>query len=130
MRPSDNFSMKRVSFLLNSLVLLSLFTIVSCGSDNQLSGKSSSSSSNSLTGAECGCNSTYLPVCGRNSLTGTNQTYDNQCIASCFKASNIVQARCECEEDMMVCGVDGREHTECEARNFRIVIKNYGPCSR
>jgi hypothetical protein len=117
--------MKRIS-LFHSFVLTTLIILSSCGSDNNLSGKSSST--NSLTAGQCACTASYLPVCGRNS-SGINVSFDNQCIASCNKATNIIQGNCECSETLRVCGTDGGDYTECEARFYHITVKKYGTCA-
>ncbi len=102
--------MKRISLILNSIALLSLLTIASCGSDNSLSGKSTTSGSNSLTGGNCAATATYSPVCGSNSIT-----YDNIEIAKCYGVTQTVQGNCICTEKP-VCGDDGKTYTECEAQ--------------
>ncbi len=120
--------MKRTSLLFHSLVLLFLLTLASCGSDNALTGKPSSTSNSISLGAECSCDSSYSPVCGVNT-SGNEVSYDNKCIAGCYKATRLVGGNCVCSESLRVCGVDNRDYTECEARMYRIVVKKYGSCS-
>lgn len=115
-------------FVVRSLFFTFFLLLASCGADNTTGAKITKSGSNSLSGAECSCTSGYAPVCGKNS-SGNNISYDNQCIASCYKATNIVQGNCECSESLRVCGTDGGDYTECEARIYHITIKKYGTCA-
>ncbi len=118
--------MKRMSQILYSLGLLTLLILSSCGKDEL----AASSNSNPLTGGQCSCNSSEMPVCGINPA-GNHVTYPNICIASCYQATNTVQGRCNCSESL-VCLSDGRSLTECNAqaaiRNNRslTIVKFYG----
>jgi hypothetical protein len=120
--------MKRI-FLFRSFIFVCFLILASCGSDKKaVNIQSASSGSNSLTGTECACSSAYAPVCGVNNV-GKKVSYDNQCIASCFKATSIVQGNCDCSETLIVCGSDGSQLTECEAVRKNIQISKYGSCS-
>ncbi|MBC7713323.1 MAG: hypothetical protein H7177_08290 [Rhizobacter sp.] len=119
--------MKRM-FLFRSFIFACFLVLASCGGDNTTGAKAASSNTSSLTGGECACAATYAPVCGKNS-SGNNISYDNQCIANCYKATNVVQGNCECSEALRVCGTDGGDYTECEARIYHITIKKYGTCA-
>ena len=82
---------------------------MSCGSDNNLMGKGSSSSTSTLSG-ECKFDSSYSPVCGSNNIT-----YDNISIATCKGATLTSQGNCLCSE-RPVCGDNGVTYTECDAQ--------------
>lgn len=90
--------MKRISLLLNSLALLSLLTIVSCGSDNQLS-TSSSGNSKSALGQQCSCTSEFSPVCD----TNNSVSYENICLAKCYGVTTTVPAHCSPDATLWVC---------------------------
>ncbi|NOT79242.1 MAG: hypothetical protein HOP07_09620 [Bacteriovoracaceae bacterium] len=103
--------MKKFSLLLTFLIFGTLFTLASCGGDLSLGSKSNTSSQSSLTGKECGCTASYMPVCGVNNIT-----YDNICIANCYGVSQTVQGNCICSS-RPVCGSDGNTYTECDAQS-------------
>ena len=118
--------MKRLAQLLNLFVFITLLTLASCGNGDSL-GKIGSSSNSLDSGAKCGCDTSYFPVCGSNGVT-----YDNICIASCYKVARTVQGNCICS-GRYVCADDGRSYTECDAqaaiRNGYIrKIVQYAPC--
>jgi hypothetical protein len=100
--------MKRMSKILYSFCLLTLLLLTACGKDNNTSGTSSGTSS--LVGGSCSCTATYSPVCGANDIT-----YDNICIANCYKVTETLQGNCICTE-RPVCGDNGRTYTECDAQ--------------
>lgn len=118
--------MKMFSSILHFLILTSLTLFVSCGSD-KLSKNTTASNQSTLT-AQCSCSSAYSPVCG---LTpqGLEITYDNTCLAQCHGSTTIVQGNCICSESLVVCGEDGRDYTECYARDIaRVKIVKFSPC--
>lgn len=119
--------MKRMSQILYSFGLLTLLILSSCGSDNS-TGVSSSTSP--LSGAQCSCNTSEMPVCGINP-NGNTVAYLNMCAANCFGATNIVQGHCVCSESL-VCLSDGTTRTECNAQaairlnRSLTIVKFYG----
>lgn len=118
-----------MSQILYSLGLLTLLIFSSCGKDNSTVG---GSGTNTLTGEQCACNSAEMPVCGINTY-GNSVTYPNQCIASCNKATNVVQGHCNCSESL-VCLSDGRTVTECNAQaairiNSSLTITKFYGCN-
>ncbi len=109
-----------------SFFLLSIF-IASCGAD-KLKQSYTPAKAISALGSQCSCDSTYSPVCGSNGLT-----YENICAANCYKIYEIAPGNCECSESLMVCGDDGRSHTECAARDKLLSgeitkITKFAPC--
>lgn len=122
---SDKASMKRGLTLLHFMIVSMLLVLASCGSDNSTGTKAASNQS-ALSG-ECSCNSENMPVCGM-APNGNYLDYMNSCHASCNKATNVVGGHCICQESTLVCGVDGRDYTECEAHAYRVKIKKYSPC--
>ena len=104
--------MKRMSQILYSFALVTLLILSSCGKDNQTSAPASKTTAtqNTLSGDTCGCTATYSPVCGVNNIT-----YDNVCIATCYKVTHTSQGNCICTQ-RPVCGDNGETYTECEAQ--------------
>jgi len=119
--------MKRMSQILYSLGLLTLWILSSCGKDISTGAASSTSP---LNGGQCACNSSEMPVCGIN-LYGNHITYPNICIANCYQATNTVQGRCNCSRDL-VCLSNGQTTSECEAQALiranrdLTIVKFYG----
>lgn len=101
--------MKRTSVFLHSLLLLSLISVTSCGSDKSIVKNSGGSGTNTLVG-ECSFTSEYSPVCGANNITYTNQKH-----ASCYGVTQTVQGNCICTESP-VCGDNNFTYTECDAQ--------------
>lgn len=101
--------MERTSKFLHLFILSTLLAMTSCGSDNSLGDKSTSSSS-TLIGGKCAANASYSPVCGANDIT-----YDNADIAKCYGVTQTVQGNCICTQKP-VCGDNGVTYTECEAQ--------------
>lgn len=73
--------------------------VASCGADNnkkppgEVSSNSLSSTANTTVATQCGCTTEYKPICGLNP-SGKTQTYDNECVAKCFKATTQHYMRC------------------------------------
>lgn len=101
--------MKRMSKILYSFGLLALLILSACGKDQTTTG--TSTAQNALNGGACSCTATYSPVCGANDIT-----YDNICIANCYKVTQTVQGNCICTE-RPVCGDNGVTYTECNAQD-------------
>lgn len=120
--------MKRMFLFLYSFGLFALLILSSCGSDNSTG--SIASSTNTLNGAQCSCNTSEMPVCGINP-DGNTVAYLNMCAANCFGATNIVQGHCVCSESL-VCLSDGTTRTECNAQaairlnRSLTIVKFYG----
>lgn len=108
------------------MVLAMLFVLASCGSDKM---STPAANSQSALKSECGCNTENMPVCGL-SPSGNYLDYMNSCQAKCngVKEKEYFGGHCICEESTIVCGVDGRDYTECEAKAYRVTIKKYSPC--
>ena len=104
--------MKKIFLLFHFLVFSSLWIVASCGVDN-LSKKetSTASTTSSLNGGECACNTVYSPVCV------DNVSYDNACMAACYSKSKPIQGHCVCSQEL-VCGDDGKTYTECTAQQY------------
>ncbi|MFA6237183.1 MAG: hypothetical protein WC635_07645 [Bacteriovorax sp.] len=112
--------MKRFAIAISFTVLF--LHLSSCGADKLKTKQASSGLSNLSSG--CACTSSYSPVCG------DGRDYDNTCIAQCFGAQVINAGHCNCSSaSTLVCGIDGNDHTECEARNSNIQIVKYIPCT-
>lgn len=105
---------KLISISNTSIIILFLITIVSCGSDksNTKNDNANSSITNGLA-AQCACTASYMPVCGVKD--NTYVTYDNICIADCYKVTQTVQGNCICT-NKPVCGDDNQTYTECDAQ--------------
>jgi hypothetical protein len=99
--------------------------IASCGADTlKKSNSTKTSAINNSSVASCLCTSDFSPVCG-----GTDKkSYENACLAKCFGNNTYTAGNCQCNADLMVCGVDGQSYTECEARTSKITIKKYVAC--
>ena len=123
---SDEDCMERTKYFLNFVVLITILIVSSCGKDNSTVKKAgNSSTSESLVGKECSCDSTYMPVSGINSY-GATVTYDNICLANCHGLSGIVQGQYPCRDSLEVCldnGYNGSlpPMTECKAQ---VAIRN------
>ncbi|TDP53993.1 Kazal-type serine protease inhibitor-like protein [Bacteriovorax stolpii] len=123
--------MKRFVTFLRLFSLTTLLVLASCGSDKM---QGASTGSNSLTGGQCACNSSYSPVCGYN-----NVTYDNLCQAKCYygdEANKFAQGSCNCSDSGPVCGDDNKTYiNECEAQaairnGFMKRIVKFSDCNR
>lgn len=119
--------MKRISQILYSLGLITLLILSSCGKNEMSQPKAPNQSALNNNGGACSCDTTYLPVCGVNNIT-----YDNACIASCYKVTKISQGNCICTE-RPVCADDGKTYTECYAQTLLRYgtikkIVSYGSC--
>ena len=103
--------MNRIFKIFHLFSFLTLLVLASCGAEIK-SAKLTSSSSNFL-GTQCACNSTYSPICGSD-----GKDYENTCIATCFKATEVKQGSCNCSNTKTVCGDDGNPYTECDAQDL------------
>lgn len=112
--------MKRMQLILYSLSLISLLILSSCGVD--LSTNNKGVSSNTLLANECELNSEYMPVCGTD-LNGKKVDYENISLAKCYKATNVIQGKCECSKpsERLVCMSNEESLKECAAQ---AAIKN------
>ena len=118
---SDEDCMERTKYFLNFVVLITILIVSSCGKDNSTVKKAgNSSTSESLVGKECSCDSTYMPVSGINSY-GATVTYDNICLANCHGLSSIVQGRYPCTQEL-VCMDD--KYTSLSECNAQAAIRN------
>ncbi|MDO9184115.1 MAG: Kazal-type serine protease inhibitor domain-containing protein [Bacteriovorax sp.] len=102
------------------------FTTVSCGVDKTKITASSSSNNSSLTGdLTCDCITTSTPVCGVN-----GKNYLNSCVAECNEVVIAKEGHCVCSNELLVCGSDGQNHTECDAvSSTRYKIIKFTPCN-
>ena len=107
-----------------SILFCALFLLLSsCGADKLKKNASTATISN--LSVSCGCTSTYSPVCSG------GKDYDNICIAQCFGTAAVSPGHCDCNSStVLVCGIDGQNHTECEAKNSNIEIVKYIPCGQ
>jgi hypothetical protein len=114
--------MKKVlTILLYSFLLL----ISACGADKLKTTKVTNAVEQNLTGKTCACNSSHEPVCGTDGLE-----YDNSCISQCFGVTVKEVGHCNCANNSIkVCGADGVDYTECEAKEKKIQIVKFIPCS-
>lgn len=114
--------MKRTKYFLNFVALITILMITSCGKDNSTVKKTASngSTTESLVGKECSCDSTYMPVSGINSF-GATVTYDNICLANCHGLASIVQGRYPCTQEV-VCMDD--MYTSLSECNAQAAIRN------
>lgn len=110
-----------------SFILLTIL-LASCGAD-KLKPKPNSSVSNLNSASQvCQCTSESNPVCGV--VNNIKKDFDNSCVANCFSALSITAGHCDCSQNpIMVCGSDGRDYTECDAKNLGIKIVKFVPCS-
>lgn len=110
------------------LALMALTLLTSCGAD-KLNTKPGSSVSNLNSSSQvCQCTSENSPVCGI--VNNAKKDFDNVCVANCFSATSITAGHCDCSQNpIMVCGSDGRDYSECDARNLGIKIVKFVPCS-
>lgn len=107
------------------LIAILSITLTSCGVDKLKLPIKASDKSNLNQGMACGCNSSYSPVCASD---GNN--YDNSCIAECKQVTVTKVGHCVCSNEMIVCGSDGQNHTECEAVNSTSYqITKFIPCN-
>lgn len=100
------------------------FYLLSCGNSLSTSTKDSKSSIVQGSTSSCLCNTNYFPVCGSND----KKSYENACLAKCFGNSSYTAGNCQCNADLLVCGVDGQSYTECEAKTSNIALKKYVAC--
>lgn len=105
-----------------SLFIL-LVLVASCGAD-KLKPKATTNQFGLNAGPECSFTSGGAPVCGMD-----GKDYINKERAECTTTVKHV-GHCQCLDTFMVCGSDGLDHNECEARsNTSITIIKYVPCA-
>jgi hypothetical protein len=104
-----------MSKILRCLHLFGIFSFIllaSCGAD--LNKKPKALPVENALGTQCSCNTTYSPVCGSD-----GRDYDNICMATCFKATEVKQGSCDClKNNKDVCGDDGNTYKECVAQDM------------
>ena len=117
-----NFWIKLFLFI----VFISLLT--SCGQDKLTTKPGSNVSNLNSSSQACQCTSDNAPVCGL--VNNVKKDFDNSCVANCFSATTITAGHCDCSKNStMVCGADGKDYTECDAKNMGIQIVKYVPCA-
>lgn len=97
----------------------------SCGKD-QLKNKTITSTNNTTSfskSVSCMCTSDYFPVCGSDL-----KDYSNACLAKCFGNDTYSQGHCSCKNELIVCGVDNQNYTECDAKKSKIEIASFTSC--
>ena len=109
-------------------ILFLLFLVLgfsSCGAD-KLNPKTTSSSQALTSPAQCACNASVgPPVCGSNLKDYANAA----CATNCGGGTSTV-GHCDCAaNEVQVCGADGLDHSECEAKENKIEIIKYVPCA-
>lgn len=103
-------------FLIKAFLFLIILTgFISCGADKFKPAKSSN---------EIAFNSTYSPVCAG------GIDFENIELAKNHGAINIIPGHCNCENaTTRVCGSDGQDYLECDAKANNIEIIKYIPCA-
>lgn len=129
----DKIVMKTLKTIFSFLILTTL--LVSCGADKLADKPKTSSKTVTALGTECGgCTREMSPVCGSNGIT-----YENACVAGCYKVTSFAQGNCECSESLMVCVQNSstmatQTMSECEARNELLDgvsrITKFVPCDK
>lgn len=100
---------------------------ISCGAD-KLKPQNVTSQLGLSSGQTCSCNSTYSPVCA-----GGIKNYENICLAQCHGDADLKVGHCVCSNELIVCGSDNLNHTECDAvgdvANNKYQITKFVPCN-
>ncbi len=108
----------------NILLAFLLASLMACGAD-KLNPKMTASINGLNAGNTCQCTSENSPVCSSDGID-----YGSSCLANCFGKTIKNKGHCDCASNsIMICGSDGNDHTECEARDAKIQITKYVPCS-
>lgn len=105
-------------------MLVIILFLASCGLDNFKYQTTTTSASISSAPASCLCATTFSPVCGKED----GKSYENACMAKCFGNQTWSSGNCSCNKDIVVCGSDGKNYNECEAREQKISITKFVPC--
>ena len=107
----------RIMKFLIKIFLFSVFLsgFISCGADKLKPTKSSN---------EVAFNSAYSPVCAG------GVDFENIDMAKNQGAINIMPGHCHCENfTTLVCGNNGQDYSECDAKANNIEIIKYIPCA-
>lgn len=69
------------------------------------------------------CTSDYFPVCGQDL-----KDYSNACLAKCFGNLSYTTGQCTCSNELIVCGKDNQNYSECDAKKNNVEIVSFSSC--